>query len=661
MASRETYTFALIKALYDDRQDLLTTLRPFLLGVLKTDVSISATETQAALATEQAMRIPLHVIQKCAETAEKAELISIGHSSVGNLQYTLTIRGQDEALDAASLANVQRRVKHATNFLALCMKERGMVLEVAEVDATLRRLIARNLETVVGFVAQGGIDDPFDVKTESAIEESLAECVTFASQTQPDVYETLRDLVYGSVVLATLSQGDSQLIETAKSPFHELVAYVDTNWVMGVLELDTPARNLAAAELTRLARQSGIELRMLDFVVNETRTLLKFYEDEYDSGRLPTDPSRVFMQMKMRGLKPSDVLLLRSRLKETLDFHGIAIEHTGVEPVRHQPEDPIWIDQLTLQKRSESTRAALTDLAAIAYVREQRAGSVADLETSKFILLSCDVTLARFNTGRMGHAAAGTFPEVVLDKMLTTVLWLKNPGLEVPLDAVVAAHSRGLLHRQAVWFQVVAELTKVANDGRASRQDISVFLASEGPELIAEEVDSVAQVTPEVIQAMVLQAKLDHVDELETVRNALKQEGDQAVAAVQNAATQTLGALKREAAESAQSASGQVDGLQKRVDDLEQRQIHAREELVEGAKTRARVWAFVVPVVFTLVVAVAVLSFRTGLEGWLGAKDFQSVFVPLVVVVVAVMAAGLAKLTYQVMLSRGERRARTLL
>lgn len=661
MASRETYTFALVKALYDDRQDLLTTLRPFLLGVLRMDATVSATEAKAALIAQQAMDIPVHVVQKCAESAEAAGLIQIGRSSAGNIQYTLTSLGAQEALDDAALANVQRRVRHATGFLTECLKGRGMQLEVEEVDSSLRRLIARNLETVVGFVAKGGVSEQLDVKAESAIERMLADCVTIAAQTEPDVYETLKDLVYGSVVLATLSQGDDQLLETVSSRLDGLVAYVDTNWIMGVLELDTPARNLAASELTRLARQTGIQLKMLDFVVREARALLKHYEDEYDTGRLPIDPGSVFMQMKMRGMKPSDVLLLRSRLVETLDAHSISVEPTGIDPVKYEPEEPTWIDALTIQRQAASTRAALIDLAAIGYVRSQRGGSVSDLESSRFVLLSCDGKLARFNARHMGHAAAGTFPEVVVDKILTTVLWLKNPGLDIPLDAVVAAHSRGLLHKQAVWFQVVAELSKAANEGRASRQDISVFLASEGPELIAENVDSAEQVTPEVVQAMVLQAKQDHEDELEAMREALKQEKDQAVAAIEDAAKRSLEGLAQDTVQRSAAARTKEETLEKRVDDLEAIQDNAREELIEQAKTRARVWAFVLPVVFALLCTVLLLLLRSRAQDWFGPEDFRGVFIPLSITVVGVAAAGLGALTYRVVQRRGERKARSLL
>ena len=158
-----------------------------------------------------------------------------------------------------------------------------------KIDATLRRLIRRNLESVVGYVASGASEEQLDVAAESLVEGGIAECITEAAQSEPEVYRTLRDLVYGSVVLATLSEGDDQLMESVKSPLAGLVVYADTNWVLGVLELDTPARNLAAAELVRLARASGIEIRILDFVLNETKGLLKHYEDEYDSGGLPID------------------------------------------------------------------------------------------------------------------------------------------------------------------------------------------------------------------------------------------------------------------------------------------------------------------------------------------------------------------------------------
>ena len=316
------------------------------------------------------------------------------------------------------------------------------------------------------------------------------------------------------------------------------------------------------------------------------------------------------MQMKMQGKKPSDVLLLRSYLEDALEGHGIALEPTGVNPRRYRPTDPALVDLLMYQKRDETPRRALVDLAAINEVATRRHGSPADLESSGFVILSCDATLARFNVQQMGHDLAGTYPEVVLDKTLTTLLWLKNPGLDVPLEAVVAAHSRGLLHRQAVWFQVVVELSRAATEGTTSARDISVFLSSDGPNVIAETVNRVEEVTPEVVQAMIRKARAAHEEEISTIKAVATAEGERAVVAVQETAEESIRLVRAEAEKAKDDST--VD--RKRIEELEQKQESAKNELIEEARTRARVWAFVVPSVTAIVVAVLVLWMRPQLE-----------------------------------------------
>jgi len=658
MSNRETYTFALAKALYDDRQDLLTTLRPFFLKALREDRVQSVTEVKQLLLEQQAMDIPIHVIQRCGEAAEAASLVRVTRSTNRERQYTLTGDGSQQVLAAEAVSDVKRRVRHANSFLAGCMKQQGMDVDESEVNAALRRLIKRNLESAVGFVAGGG-EDALDVKAESAIETALSHCVTQAAQSQPDVYATLRDLVYGSVVVATLSQGDDQVIESVSQPLGGLVVFADTNWLLGVLELDTPARNLAAAELLRLARSCGIEIRVLDFVLDECRALLRHYEQQYDSGELPADPSSVFVQMKLRGLTPGDVLLLRTYIVDRLQGHGVEVEKTGVDPRRFMPEDSALVDVLMHMKGETSPRRTKVDLAAIDQVQRRRGGQVADLESSKFAILSSDRTLARFNTQNMGHAAAGTYPEIVLDKILTTVVWLKNPGLDVPLEAVVAAHSRGLLHKQAVWFQVVRELARASADGYATPRDVSIFLSADGPDVIAEGVSRVEEVTPQVVRAVIAQARTAHESELENIMEVLAAESRKAIEEVRTTAEATVEEVRASAKRTVNEAAEDRSKTAERLSTLERREAKAREEIKEEAKTKAVIWALVTGLMVVVVLSGLLLLLRPWFEGNYGAADFTSVVVPIALVAIGVASGGSA-IAHRVTIRNGERRANRL-
>ena len=80
------------------------------------------------------------------------------------------------------------------------------------------------------------------------------------------------------------------------------------------------------------------------------------------------------------------------------------------------------------------------DLFAIEKIKELRRYSIRKIEESKFFFLTSDRKLSRFNYLEMGHQSNGTICEIILDTLLTNILWLKDPRAKLSLKSIITVH-----------------------------------------------------------------------------------------------------------------------------------------------------------------------------------------------------------------------------
>jgi hypothetical protein len=105
------------------------------------------------------------------------------------------------------------------------------------------------------------------------------------------------------------------------------------------------------------------------------------------------------------------------------------------------------------------------DLAAVDKIRELRRKTVRRIEDAEAFFLTSDFGLQRTVLFGLGHNDSGTLTEVVLDRVLANILWLKNPKLSLPLSTIIATHSRDLLIDRKVWDKFYAVLGKLRSEG----------------------------------------------------------------------------------------------------------------------------------------------------------------------------------------------------
>jgi hypothetical protein len=119
------------------------------------------------------------------------------------------------------------------------------------------------------------------------------------------------------------------------------------------------------------------------------------------------------------------------------------------------------------------------------------------------MFVTSDARLARYNAVEGGHRDTLTVSEVVLDRVLTNLLWLKSPTLikNLPLASIIAVHSRELFVDRGVWERFVETLRSLRERGRVSEEEVSVLLYDQRLDemLRALTRDEVGRITPEFV------------------------------------------------------------------------------------------------------------------------------------------------------------------
>jgi len=544
------YAYALVKSLYDQHRDFVETLQPFILSVLEIGNLHSPRSIQTRTKGSFGLELPLHVVERALRVASSSGLAKHDRNDSGEHLYALTLNGQERASAMESERDVQRRVNSLLDDITEFVSTRGLTTGRDQVYESFRSIVNANLVYILSYVHPFLPVNQLRVRTSGELEQQVVAYITEAEKARPTHYETIKDLVYGSLVTAVLSRASDETIEEVHQEFDHTVVYLDANFAFSVLGMDPPHVSGAAQELFRLLAEFKISPRMLSFTVDEMRRVLTRYANEYDKGSLTHEADSVYVQMRVNGVRPSDALELRQHLDDVLIKNGIGIEEDSELDVRHySPQVPELLDALVVFKGASGTLSARSDLAAIEYVAAKRGRAARSVEKAQYFFLSSDAILYRFNNDRMDHSSRGTVSEVMLDRVLTNILWLKNPSLNVSLEGIVAAHSRGLLHKETVWYRVCEVLSDLGEQKRVSLADVTCLLTSHHIDELMDEVSDLGEITPEMMISLRDRACQDserqRADELEDAAER-ERAADEAVSRAEQQVVELRGRLDEE-------------------------------------------------------------------------------------------------------------------
>jgi len=492
-------TYSLVKTLYEQGKDYIDSFWPLVLKVMpnnKTPLNLAS--IQKVVKENFTLDIPEHSLNTIITRAKRK-----GYMVQQKIQFRLTDQGNEYLDSLEPESEVERRINELLEDIKKYLNELlRLSLTSDETYDVVLFFIHKNIDSLLEFfnpdssIIQLNISRP---KT-NKYDVFLVNYFGIAKQRKPHLYNTLTDIVYGSVISTAASNRD---IAEINKKFEHTQIFLDSNYLFSILELHFPEFSKPAKELLDLLKLYRFELRVFDFTIDEMVGVLRNYFREQHLYIPDVRVSSIYSSLKRRGLTIEDVREFIAKIESKILELGIKIEPTSIDLKDYKSPKGEYKNNLSQYKPNQNLRSQNHDLAAIEKIREIRRSPKREIESSKALFLTSDLRLSKFDFLEMGHRQKATVCEVIPDKLLTNILWLKNPTVveDIPLKSIIAVHSREMFIDRNIWRRFCEKIKKLKEDGGVNDKDVSMLFYNRHIEEVLKIYDEsqIDEITPDFI------------------------------------------------------------------------------------------------------------------------------------------------------------------
>ena len=245
----------------------------------------------------------------------------------------------------------------------------------------------------------------------------------------PDCFNLIRQIYLGSIISCYLEY------EIQEPENYNVELIFDTNFIISLLDLNTPESTNTCRELLKVASKFGYSFRILNITLEETYGLLMKKAENFENTFLAklVNPEDIWNACIRRKLNRNDLEKIADGLAKTLadEFNITPVPYTE----KYKNQAKVSTEYSELKKYRNSDFAALHDITAKIYVREKRGSKrIKHFEDAK-----CWFVNNSFNRDLETHSIEyqsqnGYLPEVIRADDLLNILWFAKPDLVNSLE-----------------------------------------------------------------------------------------------------------------------------------------------------------------------------------------------------------------------------------
>jgi len=407
--------------------------------------------------------------RKETDRAGKQQVIKVYQLSPAGLAYL-------ESLDSKD--SIKKRIEDLQKDVCLYWRNKGTILEKQEIEKSLIYFVSSNIN-MLGSIVKGKkpIND-FVVSGSCKDEKYIIEYLGFAKENAMDHYRTFSEMVHGSIISVALYS--DRVDEIGKEKIKPCNVYIDTNFAFSILNMHVKEECRSARYLLGLLYRYKFPVRIFDFTVDEMRIVLNRFslflteQHRYPPEQIHKTRFGLYQTIQEQGWTVTRVREFSNNLEKILKEMNIRIEYISSAAKKAYLSDAeTHYSRFESYVPNRSERSRKHDLLAIEVIKKKRNHRVMKLEESKAFFLSSDIALSRFSYDVLGHRDEGSICEVILDRLLLNMLWLKNPRLDPPLETIISLHSRHLFLNKNVWDRFYEILKKLLREHNITGGDIT--------------------------------------------------------------------------------------------------------------------------------------------------------------------------------------------
>lgn len=345
----------------------------------------------------------LHKIASEVNTDEKTSLVINNDLSFEVLKYTF--HDYDDLI-----ASRNEEILRLENLFG----EFKETIENNKESDTIFKFIEKNKFTLSKYLSENNDLNGQDYSIE-------AQFVNFFRSSKP-IYDLIKEIYLGSILTSYIEY-------QPKEVKHEVELLLDTNFVVGLLDLNTPESTHTCRTLIKIAKESGYRISILKATIEETENLLKGKSHNFDKSFLQkkVNPEDVYNACERRNLTKVDLERISDNIEKELSKYQINIYHNHENITR----DAKHSSEFTFFKGLRGSEvSALHDATAIMYVKRKRGYNIYEFEKVNCWFVNNSTSYFVENLRLKGKQQ----PETIKADDLLNILWLSNPVVNREID-----------------------------------------------------------------------------------------------------------------------------------------------------------------------------------------------------------------------------------
>lgn len=347
-------------------------------------------------------------------------------------------------------------------------------LKIAEIKGFLLSFIKKNISSIAPCL-NIDISGTSKLQKPTIYDKQLVKYIKVIEHEKPYQYDIFNNVVLGSIISSVMCFKN---IYQIRKKFGHCQVYLDSNFLFSVLGLHFPELSKPAKEVFELLKkQSEFTLKVFSFTIDEMTYLIGGYIKYKNRYPANVRVNSIYTNLRRLGWTIEDAREFIMTVEDKMSDLGIQVER--VEDFDFQnynpPED--LIGKIEKYRPLQPPHSRNHDLAAIEQIKKIRKYERRKIEDATALFLTSDIKLSKFDYVEMGHRDHGTICEVILDQLLTNILWLKNPNIspDIPLECLIACYSSSMLVQRGIWerfFKIVGEMEK---EGKVKAENVSML------------------------------------------------------------------------------------------------------------------------------------------------------------------------------------------
>lgn len=426
--------------------------------------TFTAEDVQEKLASLFGFKPPIAAIKALLSRCKKRGLVQIrNHTYIPNMAVVETYK--DGFSDKRKEISVSLgRLNKA--FISYSKEKFDKDIDEAEAELLVTRIIEKN--TVNIFDKKRFDLDQIEEKIKN-IDYFTASFIAHLHRNEKELFEDFNRIVKGLLLANYLCFAD----KTAhKKTYGNITVYLDTPLVIGLLGFSGKQRKKVLEEFLDLIKSLHIKIYIFEETFVESERLLSAWKHDLEQRNYKRFNPKTLELLRIEGYDhirlDTEIRLLRKNIESL----KISIKYGFKANPRYQCDEHGF--ETVLKKFFSDEKDLNHDISCISHIHNLREEKkVADLGSTFSIFVSPSFQLVKASYQYFFDEIRSSIPLAVTEQWMTTLFWLKNPGLHgsLPLDQMIST-AYGLLHTDdKFWQSFISRLEKIEKRGDISHDD----------------------------------------------------------------------------------------------------------------------------------------------------------------------------------------------